>query len=299
MLTIFSFPKPFEKKIGIIQRNAVKSWSSLTPRPEIILLGNEKGVKDICRELNLIHFPHKGRRDILLVNEIFNEGQEKASNHLVCYINSDIILLNDFIKTVDSVQKKMNKASFLLAGKRWNIELQRPLTFTDPYWEEKLKAYTLKHGKGGGFGTIDYFVFTKGLIKDMPPFEIGVTSYDSWILYKARRDGSALVDASMEIMAIHQNHLKKHHTNRKTTACWETAVLKDKKLCIFRSRFYSLLDATHLVIKSELIEIYSKRRLRRILSKLSHWIIYLLKDTCYPYSSPFVKTVRKIKSVFR
>jgi hypothetical protein len=43
MLTIFSTPKPFHGHSGIIQRNALKSWTLLHPDVEVILFGIEDG----------------------------------------------------------------------------------------------------------------------------------------------------------------------------------------------------------------------------------------------------------------
>jgi hypothetical protein len=43
LLTLLAMPKPFEGHIGIIQRNAITSWTNLNPRPEIFLFGEEKG----------------------------------------------------------------------------------------------------------------------------------------------------------------------------------------------------------------------------------------------------------------
>ena len=61
MLTLFSTPKPFRGHIGVIQRNALKSWTLLHPDVEIILFGDDEGTADICRELGLQHEPHVER----------------------------------------------------------------------------------------------------------------------------------------------------------------------------------------------------------------------------------------------
>ena len=57
MITLFTCPKPFRGHIGIIQRNAIKSWTLLKPKPEIILIGDEEGILEVCKELDLIHIP--------------------------------------------------------------------------------------------------------------------------------------------------------------------------------------------------------------------------------------------------
>jgi len=57
MLTLFATPKAFRAHTGIIQRNAITSWTRLNPRPEIILFGDDEGTSAIARELGLRHVP--------------------------------------------------------------------------------------------------------------------------------------------------------------------------------------------------------------------------------------------------
>jgi FkbM family methyltransferase len=61
MLTLFTTAKPFRGHSGIIQRNALKSWTRLHPDIDIILFGDDEGatevrrLSDVARELNLRH----------------------------------------------------------------------------------------------------------------------------------------------------------------------------------------------------------------------------------------------------
>ena len=57
MLTIFTIPKPFIGHIGVIQRNAIKSWLNLVPECEIILFGDEPGIQEIAQEFEIMHVP--------------------------------------------------------------------------------------------------------------------------------------------------------------------------------------------------------------------------------------------------
>src|SRR5438552_3655793 len=43
-LTILAVPKAFNGHIGVIQRNAISSWTVLSPRPDIRLYGTEDGM---------------------------------------------------------------------------------------------------------------------------------------------------------------------------------------------------------------------------------------------------------------
>lgn len=67
MLTIFSCPKPFRGHINIIQRNAIRSWTLLQARPEIILIGNEEGTAEVCKEFGLRHIPDVERNEYVVL----------------------------------------------------------------------------------------------------------------------------------------------------------------------------------------------------------------------------------------
>ena len=54
-LTIFTTPKKFDGHIGVIQRNAVASWTRMSPRPEVILFGTEPGTAEAAAEFGLRH----------------------------------------------------------------------------------------------------------------------------------------------------------------------------------------------------------------------------------------------------
>ena len=55
MLTIFALPKAFHGHFGVIERNAITSWTRLQPKPEIILFGDDEGTANIADKLGLQH----------------------------------------------------------------------------------------------------------------------------------------------------------------------------------------------------------------------------------------------------
>ncbi len=63
MLTLFAIPKAFRGHINTIQRNAIKSWTLLNPKPEIILLGDDEGTAEVAQEFGLIHIPEVDRNE--------------------------------------------------------------------------------------------------------------------------------------------------------------------------------------------------------------------------------------------
>ena len=87
------------------QRNAILSWTRLTPRPDIFLFGDEEGAAEIARELGLRHFPEVARNEFgtPLIDDLFSKAEKNASTPLVGYVNSDIILTDDFSAALERV----------------------------------------------------------------------------------------------------------------------------------------------------------------------------------------------------
>ncbi|NLT75105.1 MAG: glycosyltransferase, partial [Planctomycetes bacterium] len=53
---------------------------------------------------------------------------------------------------------------------------------------------------------LDYFVFPKGLYREIPPFAIGRTAWDNWLVMAPHTYGAAVVDGTEFITAVHQDH---------------------------------------------------------------------------------------------
>ena len=172
MLTIFATPKPFRGHIAVIQRNAIRSWMLLRPACEIILMGNDEGTADIAGELGLRYVPDVARTTFgtPLVSDLFNQAQQLSGNNLFCYVNSDIILMSDFMQALQRVVD--HKSRFLVVGHRWNFDIKEVLEFTLD-WEEKLRSQVKKFAALAGANAIDFFVFPRDVLGEIPPFAIG------------------------------------------------------------------------------------------------------------------------------
>lgn len=206
-LTIFTIPKPFVGHIGLIQRNAILSWQQLQPRPEIILLGDDDGTAEIAAEFGLKHFPAVEKSDFgtPLVSSMFEIAQRESTSQFLMYINADIILLNDFIPSLNKVAATFEK--FVLVGQRCDFDLTWSIDFTNSDWENTLRQQIDNGGKMAGPRGIDYFCFPRGKVyTDVPTFAVGRGYWDNWLLFEALRSGSKLVDATHSVKIIHQNH---------------------------------------------------------------------------------------------
>ena len=206
MITLFFCPKPFTGEVNIIQRNAIKSWQALHPEPEIILIGNEPGAEELCREFDILHIKEVERNEYgtPLVSSLFKKAQGRASYDVLCYINADIMLADNFMEAVKLA--KDWKDRFLMVGKRLDVRINEEFDPHVSVWIEKIKSHSIKNGRLHACTGIDYFIFKKGIFLDIPDFSIGRPCWDGWLVYQARHSNIPVIDATSKILAIHQNH---------------------------------------------------------------------------------------------
>lgn len=245
MLTFFAVPKPFRDHIGTIQRNAIQSWARAYPGCEVILFGAEEGIAEAATRLGVAHVRHVAKNEFgtPLLNDVFEKAQRRAGHDIMCYVNADIILTGDLIPAVRSVATR--KKTFLMMGCRIDIDIDGPLDFCAPDWQDRIRRYARESGKRKSPEWIDYFVFPRGLYQSLPPFAIGRAAFDNWLLWKAHSSGAALVDASDAVMAIHQNHDYRHHPQGQK-GVWEgPEARRNRQLMGAWSHCFFISDATH------------------------------------------------------
>jgi len=248
MLSLFAIPKHFQGKTEVIQRNAVVSWTYLKPRPEIILFGDEEGTARLADELDLLHIPEvaRSRYGTPLVDDLFDKARRISRSEILCYLNADIILLDDFSEAVDRILFQ----EFMMTGRRLDLELDKPLEFDTDDWQERLREDAVKYGKLHGQTGIDYFVFSRGLYRQIPPFAVGRTAWDNWLIYKARALNVPVVDATPVVRAIHQEHDYSHRAESGDWVLKGPEARSNLELAGGWSRVFTLEDAS-LVLTPE------------------------------------------------
>ncbi len=82
LVTILAMPKPFDGHIGVIQRNAIKSWTKLEPRPDIFLFGEEDGTAEIAAELHIGNLRDIQRSDLgtPLLNDLLQRARASCAD---------------------------------------------------------------------------------------------------------------------------------------------------------------------------------------------------------------------------
>ncbi len=277
MLTIFSCPKPFVGPFNVIQRNAIQSWKRLSPKPQIILLGNEEGAAAATDEFGICQIPNMERTEFgtPLVSSLFVEAEKAATYRWMCYLNSDIILMSDFMDALKRVLAEMPHA--LMVGRRWNLDVKEPLDFTVD-WERKLRTRVVQHGKLYPHFGIDYFVFPKGIWNEIPPFAVGRLGWDNWVLYQA---------CSQKIPIIDQNHDYSHHPQGWAGAMKGEESKRNLRLAGAVAQVYSLLDAQY-----ELTRVGVKRRVTPYYSPFYLYRHLVVLSESYRFLKPLVHLIK-------
>jgi hypothetical protein len=210
MITIFTTPKPFKGHSGVIQRNAIRSWAQLQPKAQIIIFGDEEGIAEVVRDLGLLHVPTVQRSEYgtPLISAMFQMAQQLSTNPLMCYVNADIMLTSSFVNAVRTASAA--KAKFVMTGRRTLIDLNESWDFDQAEWEQALVQYVAAKGTLDNWVAMDYFTFPRGMYSDIPPFVVGRARWDNWMIYSALRRKIAVIDATHDLLAIHQNHDYSH-----------------------------------------------------------------------------------------
>jgi len=233
-LTIFAMPKAFRGHIGVIQRNAIASWTRIHPRPNVLLLGNDEGTAEVARELGAQHLPEieRNRWRTPLVSDIFAQAQKLGETPHLCYVNSDIMLFDDFMAALLRVAAWSNR--FLMIGRRTDTDITEPMNFGESGWAAQVRDRAHRTGRLQIARNIDYFAFPRGLYSSVPPFGIGRFWWDNWLVWKVRAMNAPVVDVSTQVLAIHQNHDYSHTTygpGKDTMMASDEAVLNCRLTC--------------------------------------------------------------------
>jgi hypothetical protein len=290
MLTIFSCPKAFRGHVNIIQRNAVQSWRRLGPEVEVILMGDDEGTSGVAKEFGIQHIPDVARNDLgtPLISSLFEKAQEKARYDRLCYVNTDIILMNNFVRAIKRVVVEMDRS--LMVGRRWNLDLRELIDFNTD-WEQWLLTQVERRGKLYYHFAVDYFVYPKGIWGEIPPFAVGRPGWDIWMLYRALVLNIPMIDLTKMVSVIHQNHDYSHHPGGWLGVSKGKEAKQNIKLA--GEIAYSLLDAQYCLTEKGI-----KRRVTPYYSPFYLYQRFVRLSESYRFLRPFVRFIKMIGDRF-
>ncbi|MGZ4316379.1 MAG: hypothetical protein ACXVRS_11175 [Gaiellaceae bacterium] len=253
MISLFTVPKAFEGRSDWIQRNAIGSWTKLGNGVQVLLVGDDPGVAEAAAELGVEHVPELTRSEhgTPLLDGVFASARRLARNPLLCFVNADIVLLDDFARGGERLLAE--NVPFLAVGDSRDTAIDQPLAFEGD-WEADLRRLALRSPRRGA-GALDWFLYTRDLYEELPPFAVGRIGFDNWLVWRAWASGARVVDATPSVLAIHQRHDYSHVSGgREATRSTSGEGRRNLELAGDKSHLYTRYDATHIL---------GRRRLRR------------------------------------
>ena len=234
----------------MIQRNAMKSWT-LLPDVEVILLGEETGLAEVARELGVKYISQVVRNEsgTPIISSMFQLARENSNSDLLCIINTDMILMQNFVEAANQAMKLKDK--FVLISQRWDVDVTQPIEFAKG-WQEKLRNTVYATGSLHRPTGSDFFLFPLSTFLEIPNFTIGRAGWDNWMIYKARKERWAVIDCTPSIMIVHQNHDYSHLPDSKPH--YEHPDTNENiRLAGGQAKIrYTILDSTHQLTNGKL-----------------------------------------------
>jgi hypothetical protein len=189
VITFFTVVRPFVGEFDAIQRDALWSWRDAVPEGEIQLFGRVEGAVEAAVEVRApLYEPQRSEAGTPLLNHIFSIAEKRAHHEWLCNINADCVLpdgeqIRQLIRMTETIERP------LIIGQR-----------TD--WDMAKNTRTLHPPSG-----MDYFLYRRGTLGDLPPFAVGCTAYDNWLVWAAmERWGMTVIDATGALDVWHINH---------------------------------------------------------------------------------------------
>lgn len=211
-ITIFAVPKPFGSETDLIQRNAIRSWARLQPQVEVLLIGNEPGIAEAAADLGVRHSPELefNESGTPLVSSAFEIARRESSTPYLCYCNSDVILMQDFVRAIRLLDETKTFDQFVAFGQRTDLKVEHEIGFEQPDQIQRLLDHCQSNGRLSSNVCKEYFVFDRELYQNLPPFAIGRGNWDNWMIHSAKKQQLPVVSLSNLVTAIHQAHGYSH-----------------------------------------------------------------------------------------
>ena len=271
MITFFTSPRSFrDAHTATIQRNAIQSWLSLKPRPQVLLMGTEAGVAEVAHEYSVQHIPQvKANSDgIPLRSSMCEIARDVAEHRLICIINTDIIILRNFYEGLKFIALER----FVAAGRRYDLDIEGEITF-DQSWQIRLLTSVRQRGALHGPSAIDYAVYPRAMEPQiLPPFAVNALGWDPWFLGQHKRLGIPVVDLTSCVTVVHQNHQTTREIKIKHRQ-WRTDAVAMRSLAAIGGfeNLFTLREADYVVGESGL---RYPRLVGRALSRAAHGRVY-------------------------
>ncbi|MCS7297171.1 MAG: hypothetical protein RMK19_06685 [Bacteroidia bacterium] len=218
MITLFACPRGFtDPETALAQVKAIQSWLLLQPRPQIILFGDEPGVREIAQQYALEHIPEVQltAHGTPILSDIFRIARTQAKHKYLAYVNADICIGKRIYEAIKVAEKKW--PHFLLVSSPHVVPYEK-LEIRAGFEEEALNQLVSSPTPSGA----DLFIFSK-LVYDkvyvsMPPFIVGRLFWDFWLMAEAVLRGIPCIDGSEYALTFHPLDKRSTHASKNVDA---------------------------------------------------------------------------------
>ena len=215
LITLFTMPKSFSDSSDhttIIQTNAIRSWAKLGPRVEVVLVGDEPGIANAAKQLGVQHSRQLQYNDrgTPLVNSAFETVRSTSETPLLAYCNSDVILTDDFVATLQRLIELKQGEPFVAFGRRIDLKVEAEIDFDLANSMSDVLDRAKSEGQICSQVCKEYFAFSRCVYQSIPAFAIGRGNWDNWMIHSAKQNGTPVINVSHHVTAIHQLHNYKH-----------------------------------------------------------------------------------------
>jgi hypothetical protein len=171
----------------------------------------------------------------------------------------------------------MWRKEFLMVGQRWNVDIKELVNFDDPNWEYQLQEHVKNKGVQAPPQWIDYFVFRSGIFREIPPFTVGRTTWDNWLIWRAVSKNIPVVDASSVAIVIHQNHGYSHHPMGERGVWQGEEAKRNYELAGGWTCSGSILSARYRLTSSGIVRNWTIGHFKERIELTRRWIIDLTR----------------------
>ena len=124
MITIFSAMRPFVGSIGRVQLSAIRSWLSLEPECQVVLVDDEEGttpqaVADL--DVEVIKDVKRSRLGAPLLDDLLRVGADAARFDLLAFNTADVLLPPNFVHVTTALHQLMDGRNFFASGSRFDL----------------------------------------------------------------------------------------------------------------------------------------------------------------------------------
>lgn len=162
-------------------------------------------MQEVSDEFSLLYITEveRNQQGTPIISSIFSLARKFSHAPILAYVNADIILLPNFITSLEKVAAELIK--FLVIGQRWDLNITEEMYFANQSDYEMLER-SLSDARLHPPGGSDYFIFPRSCFNQIPPFALGRAGWDNWMIFEGRRKKLPVIDGTKAITVVHQTH---------------------------------------------------------------------------------------------